>query len=129
MRVSCSDVSANAGLLTPTMVTGAAHRFSMRPKPAIIGIAIGGSRTQPSRTCGAQSRAQAGKALNAMASSAVAAKARSRNHGPMIPTARDPESAGVAVGVTVARRWSNPLHLTYRSTASRAYRWAKDMNP
>ncbi|WP_254782516.1 hypothetical protein [Lysobacter sp. yr284] len=42
------------------MITGAAQRFSIRPKPAIIGICIGGSRTQPSRTCAAHAFAAAG---------------------------------------------------------------------
>ena len=62
--VSCSEVSANAALLAPTMVAGVAQRFSMRPKPAIIAIPsssipAGGSRTQPSRTRGEHSRAHA----------------------------------------------------------------------
>jgi len=64
------------GLLTPTITTGVVHRFSMRPKPAIIGIAMGGMRTQPSRTCGTQSRAHAGKAIKTAAINAATARAR-----------------------------------------------------
>lgn len=59
-------IFAKLGLLADTIVAGAAQAFSMRPKPACIGMPPGTSRTQPSRTCGAQeappfppSRAQA----------------------------------------------------------------------
>lgn len=59
MRVSCNDVSAKAALRADVMVIGVGQRFSMRAKPAIIGMLAGPSRIQPSRICGAQSRAHA----------------------------------------------------------------------
>jgi len=58
-RVSCISTSPNAALLAPVIVSGFAHGFSMRPKPAIIGIAAGGRRTQPSTTFRVQSAAEA----------------------------------------------------------------------
>ncbi|GAB2619462.1 hypothetical protein GCM10027191_14410 [Novilysobacter erysipheiresistens] len=76
MLVWCTDTSANAGLLAPTISSGAAHPFSIRPKPASIGIDTGGSRTQPSVTVGWHSFAPAGHALNAMITTASNGEAR-----------------------------------------------------
>ncbi len=58
------------------MVAGIEQRFSMRPKPACIGIPPGVKRIQASRTCGAQSPAKAGAADAASSTNAITAEIR-----------------------------------------------------